>query len=119
EKQNWSHRSLGPQRAAHLEAIAARQHHIEHDQVAARALEPLHRSIAVVHGVDIEAFRAQVLREPRRDERIILDDEDTIDTRAHVTPAAGHETRNSAPQPAPLLYAATRPPASCIKRFTM
>ncbi len=110
------------QRAAHLEAIHPGQHHIQHDEIAAVGVEPLHGLASIADGVDLVAFGAQVLDHPGREVRIILDHQHVIHRIAHALAgfaARGQCSRNSAPRPRPSLLALTRPPDSCISRCTM
>ena len=63
------------QQAAELEAVRSRQHDIEHDEVRREIPCGRDREIAVVHGLDVETFEHQVVREHAGQADVVLDDE--------------------------------------------
>src|SRR6185503_15182296 len=128
------------------EAVDLRQHDIQQNEAAEFSRQPFQSLAPVRDEVDLVAFRAQVLDDPRAEMRIILHDEDAARglgrsghdcsrragwvssgwrlpvasaARSRCASPAGQASTNVAPWPTPALCALTRPPASCIRRLTM
>ena len=60
---------------ADLEAIRARQHDVEHDDVVGRSRRPDHRVWAIAHDVHGDPFELQPLTENRGHLHIVVDDQ--------------------------------------------
>ncbi len=60
---------------ADREAVAARQHHVEEQQVVASAERLREAFLAVRNRVDVEAVENEHVREPGADRGFVLDDE--------------------------------------------
>ena len=65
----------------HLQAVEARQHHVEHDQVRPVLERRLHRRRAVRRRHGAEAVASQVARDDLRDGRLVVDHEDRLGER--------------------------------------
>jgi hypothetical protein len=78
-EQNDGHaRALRPQVAAHVEARAVRQHHIEHDEVDMIGGEPVAQLPAVCREQHAEALALDIAGEQLADLRVVIDDENAL-----------------------------------------
>ena len=86
---------FGPaHRAAHLEAVDARQHDVEQQQVGADGRHPLQRHLAGRRDVDHVAFEDEVVADHPRQRRIVLDDENAL---LHPASLAGSSSATGVP----------------------
>ena len=80
------------QPAGHLEAVEVGQHHVEHDEVGAAALDRVQRGAAGRRPLDVEAVVAEPHRHQLGDVLLVVDDEDarlrTLDMR--LRSSSGH-----------------------------
>jgi hypothetical protein len=81
------HRPLGLDAPAHLEAVEAGQHHVEHDRVGWGAPGGGHRARPVTGDLDEEALGPQPGRDGVGDGPLVLDDEHPFLHRCHLQPA--------------------------------
>ena len=58
--------------AAHLEAVDARQHEVEHDEVGRLVRHPAQRLVAVVHALDRVAVAHQVAPDDIRHRGVVV-----------------------------------------------
>src|SRR5579884_2322935 len=77
--------------AAGLQAVDARHHHVEDDEVGTLRLQALQPLLAVGGGVDVVALDAQVHRDDVEEAGVIVDDEDAA---AHKAPGPGWAGRS-------------------------
>lgn len=70
------HRTLGLDPAAHLQAVEARQHHIEDQQIGLPGLGGVHGGRAVGGRLHLETLGAQPGRDGLDDRRVVLNDQD-------------------------------------------
>ena len=112
----------GAQLGHHREAVLARQHDVEHDQVERRSLtaeQALERRFAGVDDLDGEAFRLEVEAQPLGQVLLVLDDEHALRRRGHASVALGRSSVNVLPWPWPPLSANARPPCFLATDRTM
>jgi hypothetical protein len=70
--------ALGPDALAHLQAVHARQHDVEHDEVHRLAVDHLERLVAATGPDHGEAGVAQGVLDDRADGLLILHDQDAV-----------------------------------------
>ena len=70
--------TLGSDGPADLEAVDARQHQVEHDQVGRLAGRGLDRGPAVVHDRDAVALADEVALDDLGHDRLVVDDQDAL-----------------------------------------
>ena len=117
------HELLGGAQLGHdREAVLARQHDVEHDEVelaVVTAEQPLESGLAGVDDLDGKAFRFEVEPQPLGQVQFVLDDEHALRRRAHAAVALGRRSVNVLPRPGPLLSANARPPCFLATDRTM
>ena len=64
--------------AADVEAVHARQHHIEQDEIESSLKDSPKRHHAVVDNLYSKALQFQVVPKARRDRRLVLHNQDTL-----------------------------------------
>jgi hypothetical protein len=82
-------RGLGADLAAHLQAVHARQHQIQHDQVRNAGAEGRQRGRAVGGRLDAVALPFQVVLDDLADGRLVVDDQDPFPGHAPSFPCDG------------------------------
>ena len=75
EHQDWRGDAALAYRAADVEAVHSRQHHVEHDQVVAAALRAREAGFPVAGRLDAVALAAEPIREREPKPRFVLDEE--------------------------------------------
>ena len=83
------HRGARAHAPAHLEAVQAREHDVEHDEVEGRLAEAGERLAAVGGLHDLVAVLAQREREQRLDRLLVVDEEDAGRVLEHVLSGQG------------------------------
>ena len=112
------------------EAILARQHDVEDDQVERRrrlAEQPRQRRLAGLDDVGDVAFRLEVEAQAFGEVLLVFDDEDAVPRfvarrkrrLGHASAAFGRRSVNVLPWPWPRLSANARPPCLCATERTM
>ncbi len=112
---NWPARR---KRGGDLEAVNARQHHVEHDGVEALppAEEHVERRLAVGHRLDAVALGFEVEAQAVGEVLLVLDYQHR---RAHLWSPLGRRIVNVLPRPGPSLSAKTCPPCFFTTERTM
>src|SRR5688572_25853647 len=110
--------AVAAQLRAELEPVHVRHHDVEHDEVERLGAQTCQARRAVVRYVCLVAFRFEVLANPGREMRLVVDDENAR-WRLHDAAPAGQRMETVAPEPKPALSACTVPPESSTKRLTM
>ena len=103
--------ALLAQVAEHVEAVLARQRHVEQHQVEAALARPARPGVAGLGRLHLVALGAQPVAERQHQPRLVLDDQDSA---AHEALASGNgsSTTSEAPPPSPT-STCTLPPCAC------
>src|SRR6185437_9032405 len=99
--------------AAHLEAVLARQHHVQQDQIESALASALRSCFAVPRNLHLVTFQGQVFFQTHRDARFVLHYQDSDHP---YTSAMGSSTVNELPFPGALSTEISPPCASTICR---
>ncbi len=102
--------ALPADRAAHRQAIHARQHEIEDHQVGFGRAEDLETFFAVLRCRDLVPFASQGVADGVTEVGLVIDEKDAA--HADRTGAAGSVNVNVAPRPGPGLAASITPPCA-------
>ena len=70
------HRAARADRAAHVEAVHPRQHHVEHDEVEVVLAQPVERLAPVERGDDVVALLAQRVGQKLLDGQLVVHEQD-------------------------------------------
>ena len=101
----------GAQLGDDREAVVARQHDVEHDEIeprSARAEQSLERAFAGLDDLGVVPFGFEVEPQPFGEVQLVFDDEDALHVRLPAPSAAA--SVSVLPCPAPALSANARPP---------
>src|SRR4029453_15189318 len=96
------------------EAVLARQHHVEDDEIEGAADppgQPLERRLAGLDYLDVVSFGLEVESNPLGEMLFVLDDQHTRGV--HASAAFGSSSVKVLPRPVPSLSAKARPP--CLR----
>ena len=89
----------------HLEAVDAREHDVEHDEIDAAAIETIERCLAVAHQLDLVTVQREVVAHHLAQRAFVFDDQDR--TAHDAISLRGSQNTKVAPCPVPALWAST------------